>query len=79
MVGETVICSCTNDIGSQISWTSSTGTSISSGSLSIPVSTDSHGDVYTCTMSSSCGVQEQESVTVDVTCKLYNYTAQVDR
>ena len=67
MVGETVTCSCTNDIGSQISWTSSTGTSISSGSLSIPVSTDSHGDVYTCTMSSSCGVQEQESVTVAVT------------
>ena len=37
----------------------------STGSITIPVTTDRHGQVYTCSMSSSCGTQET-SVTLDV-------------
>ena len=65
VVGETVTCSCSSDIGGDVTWTSSTGVTFGAQS-SIFVDTDSHGDVYTCSLSSSCGSQ-QESVTVDVT------------
>ena len=64
MVGETMTCSCSSDIGT-LSWNSSSGEFFDSESLNVLVDTGSHEDVYTCTLSSSCGSQ-QESVTVEV-------------
>ena len=66
MVGQTVTCSCSSDItSSSMNWYSSSsllplhsGTS-SVRSLTIPVTTDIEGEVYTCSMSNSCGDQEK--------------------
>ena len=73
VVGETLVCSCTSDIGTdpvwyitandEITYTESSG---NSSSLTIMVTTDNYGDVYTCTMSSGCGDQER-NITVDAT------------
>ena len=66
-------CSCSSDItSSSMNWYSSSsllplhnGTS-SVTSLTIPVTTDIEGEVYTCSMSNSCGDQEKV-ITVSTT------------
>ena len=72
IVGESVECSCSSDLDPiSIEWyqgntslqqrSDNTGTNIT-----IPVTTDSEGSVYTCLVESSCGTQ-QKTVTLNTT------------
>jgi hypothetical protein len=72
VIGETVTCDCSSDVYStDIDWymgnaTISSVLSNGTYSINIPVTTDSHGDVYTCGISTECGDQDISN-TVDIT------------
>ena len=76
IVGETMNCFCYSDIdsSSSIRWfRKDPATLLSSelditGNLIVAVTTDDAGLVYTCSLSSDCGVQEK-SITIDATGK----------
>ena len=70
IVGESVECNCSSDLDPiSIEWYQ--GSTViqqifdnTSASITIPVTTDSEGSVYTCLATSSCGTQEK-TVTVN--------------
>ena len=66
-VGSTATCTCSSDIqSSSLRWYRG-GSPVNYGSsLTIAVSTDNEGEVYTCSMSSHCGSQ-RKSITVATT------------
>ena len=69
VVSETVNCSCSSEIEhSTVKWREQDAPSADNVFLTIPVTTDSQGEVFTCLMNSSCVAQEK-TLTVDVTSK----------
>ncbi len=73
-VGETVMCSCYSDIksSSSLQWYSGESSNLNqteledAENLTIAVTTDDEGLVYTCSLSSDCGIQEK-SITINAT------------
>ena len=77
MVGECVECNCSSDLDPiSIEWyQGSTGiqqmSDNTSASITIPVTTDDEGSIYTCLVTSSCGTQKK-TLTINTKGKIIN-------
>ncbi len=79
VIGQTALCSCSSDIASSsIRWYD--GNSLLSSEtmeVQVSVTTDNHGDTYTCAIYTDCGDQEK-TITVNVT-GIYSRGQTVDK